>query len=384
MGRRIADPAPTARPLARALAWVLTLGLGLGLASGCRPKELAHPVDEARLLSASAILPEADRLRFALVNNRVAEIHDWLSQNLRSQLRTSDISAVALRLRRDYGQPLGILEERIHREGDLVWYSGLVVHAHGRPGSPDRRRRQRLVLYQFALKGDLLDRLLIREHQDIRHLESPARRYTLVTRVHFLSTGEWTMTHGGKRRGTNYHHGSRSQRYAYDMVVQKAGRQRGSDNGSNRDYYCYGLPIFAPAAGTIVQAINDVPENRPGETGRAGGNGVVIDHGFGEHSSIWHMIPGTVTVKVGDKVELGQQIGQVGNSGRSSGPHIHYQVSSAISDGPTNIGLQAPFVDVYVDGQWYPRAMPVRGQRVRGTATPSTKARSGVLIDASM
>ena len=200
------------------------------------------------------------------------------------------------------------------------------MHAHGIPGSPDRRRHQRLVLYQFALKDGKLDRLLVREHLDIAALEAPARRYVLVTRVHFVSTGEWTVSHGGKRRGTNYHHGSRGQNYAYDLVVQEGGRQR--SGAANRDYYCYGLPVLAPAAGTVLEAINNIPDNAPGTKGRAGGNGVVIDHGFGEQSSLWHMIPGSVTVKAGDKVELGQVLGKVGNSGRSSGPHIHFQMAS--------------------------------------------------------
>lgn len=343
------------------------LGLTLALATsvaGCRPRELENPVDEKLLLQRSAISPAADRLIAALNANRVAEVHGYMTPALKSQLRLADLSDTSKRLREGYGAVIGILEERTHREGGLVWYSGLVVHAHGIAGSPDRRRRQRLVLYQFALADEYLDRLLVREHLDIAALEAPARRYVLVTRVHYVSTGEWTVSHGGKRRGTNYHHGSRGQNYAYDLVVQKGGRQRSGD--ANRDYYCYGLPVLAPAAGTVLEAINNIPDNSPGTRGRAGGNGVVIDHGFGEQSSLWHMIPGSVTVKAGDKVELGQVLGKVGNSGRSTGPHIHFQMASQPEPGGRGqIGLQAPFVDVYVDGAWYPRKLPVRGERVR-------------------
>ena len=343
------------------------LGLTLALATsvaGCRPRELENPVDEKLLLQRSAISPAADRLIAALNANRVAEIHGYMTPALKGQLRLAELSDTSKRLREGYGAVIGILEERTHREGERVWYSVLVVHAHGIPGSPDRRRRQRLVLYQFALADEYLDRLLVREHLDIAALEAPARRYVLVTRVHYVSTGEWTVSHGGKRRGTNYHHGSRGQNYAYDLVVQKAGRQRSGD--ANRDYYCYGLPVLAPAAGTVLEAINNIPDNSPGTRGRAGGNGVVIDHGFGEQSSLWHMIPGSVTVKAGDKVELGQVLGKVGNSGRSTGPHIHFQMASQPEPGGRGqIGLQAPFVDVYVDGAWYPRKLPVRGERLR-------------------
>ena len=343
------------------------LGLGffvMAAASGCRPKELENPVDEKTLRPRSAISPAADRLIDGLMNNRVGDLHRWMTPGLQGQVRLDDLTATSQRLREGYGAVIGIREERAHREGALVWYSGLVVHAHGIAGSPDRRHHQRMVLYQFALAGDKLDRLLVREHLDVKALQAPARRYTLVTRVHFVSTGEWMVSHGGKRRATNYHHGSRGQRYAYDIVVQKGGRQRSGDQ--NRDYFCYGMPALAPAPGTVLQAINDVPENQPGTRGRAGGNGVVLDHGFGEYSAIWHMVPGSVTVKAGDKVELGQQLGKVGNSGRSTGPHIHFQVSSdPFPESGKQIGLQAPFVDFYVDGLWYPRKMPVRGDRVR-------------------
>ena len=60
------------------------------------------------------------------------------------------------------------------------------------------------------------------------------------------------------------------------------------------------------------------------------GNSVVIDHGNGEFSMIAHMKLGSVRMKVGQKVEQGQHIGELGNSGDTSGPHVHYQ----LQDGP--------------------------------------------------
>lgn len=353
------------------------------LLCACKPQGLQKPPDQASLKQRSEIMPEADRLVDGLLLGRVAELHTWMSPSLKTLVRPPDLAATGERLRNRYGQAIGIMEEKVHREGDLVWYSGLVVHAKGKPGAPDRVFR--LVLYQFALDDQRrMERLLVREHLPIKELKPPARRYTLVTRVHFVSTGEWTILHGGKRRGTNYHHGSQAQRYAYDIVVMKNGRAHPVGGNGNRDHYCYGMPVLAPAPGTVVTAINNVPENGPGVKGVRGGNGVVIDHGFGEYSSLWHMIPGTVTVKVGDKVELGQELGKVGNSGRSSGPHIHYHVAANTPDERREIGLQAPFVDVYVDGQWHPRRLPVRGERVRRSKTDRLERRAEVLIDASM
>ena len=95
----------------------------------------------------------------------------------------------------------------------------------------------------------------------------------------------------------------------------------------------YGRQILAPAAGRVVYARNDVPDNpHPGtEPGddfykslhdpimASAGNCVVIDHGNSEFSVIMHMQPGSVTVKVGELVIAGQVIGKLGVQGTLSG-----------------------------------------------------------------
>jgi murein DD-endopeptidase MepM/ murein hydrolase activator NlpD len=69
---------------------------------------------------------------------------------------------------------------------------------------------------------------------------------------------------------------------------------------------------------------------------------VVIDHGNGEFSHLGHLRPGSVQVALGDKVRAGQPIAQIGTSGSSLFPHLHYQLAS----GPTldAEGLPSPFV----------------------------------------
>jgi murein DD-endopeptidase MepM/ murein hydrolase activator NlpD len=62
------------------------------------------------------------------------------------------------------------------------------------------------------------------------------------------------------------------------------------------------------------------------------GNNVVIDHGFGYKTSYAHMK--SIGVVEGMKVKRGECIGESGNSGRSSGPHLHYEV--LYKDRPVN------------------------------------------------
>jgi len=75
-----------------------------------------------------------------------------------------------------------------------------------------------------------------------------------------------------------------------------------------------GTPIESPAAGTVVEASSQ------------GGLGkhVTLDHGNGVRSRYGHLKK--LDVKVGQRVAKGQVIGLVGSTGRSTGPHLHYEV----------------------------------------------------------
>ena len=104
-----------------------------------------------------------------------------------------------------------------------------------------------------------------------------------------------------------------------------------------------------------------------GLRGRAGGNGVLIDHGFGEVSALWHARPGSLRVTVGDRVEAGQVVAEVGNSGRSSGAHIHFHLTRNEGD----FALPAPFVDLIVDEAPTERALVQRGEVVQARLEPT-------------
>jgi murein DD-endopeptidase MepM/ murein hydrolase activator NlpD len=76
-----------------------------------------------------------------------------------------------------------------------------------------------------------------------------------------------------------------------------------------------GTPIYATANGTIEVA---------GNSGNGYGNHVVINNGYGYSTLFGHMF--RVKVRVGQKIKRGEIIGWVGSTGKSTGPHCHYEV----------------------------------------------------------
>jgi murein DD-endopeptidase MepM/ murein hydrolase activator NlpD len=77
-----------------------------------------------------------------------------------------------------------------------------------------------------------------------------------------------------------------------------------------------GAEVVSPASGIVIFAGEKL----------AYGNSIVVDHGRDLTTLYGHL--SALLVKAGDKVDRGQHIGKVGNTGRSTGPHLHYEVRS--------------------------------------------------------
>jgi murein DD-endopeptidase MepM/ murein hydrolase activator NlpD len=81
---------------------------------------------------------------------------------------------------------------------------------------------------------------------------------------------------------------------------------------------------FAAPQGTPIYATADGVVRTGGNTGNGYGNHVVINHGYGYETLYGHMV--RVKAKPGEAVKRGEVIGWVGSTGKSTGPHCHYEV----------------------------------------------------------
>jgi hypothetical protein len=130
-----------------------------------------------------------------------------------------------------------------------------------------------------------------------------------------------------------------AQRYAIDLVRVLGEGTFDGDPLDNAAYHAYGVEVLAVFDGTISEIRDGIPENVPGPDSRAVeitydtlvGNYVVLDLGNGRSAVYAHLIPGSLRVAVGDEVSEGDVLGQVGNSGNSSEPHLHFH----FCDSPT-------------------------------------------------
>jgi hypothetical protein len=133
-----------------------------------------------------------------------------------------------------------------------------------------------------------------------------------------------------------------SGRYSADLsLVDSAGRMYRTDGKRNGDWFSWGMPIRAPAAGRVVEVENGMPDYDVGASVEGltldsiiarpktlNGNYVMIDHGGGVVSRLFHMMKGSVTVVPGQRVTQGQEIGRVGFSGSVYTIHLHYEVAN--------------------------------------------------------
>lgn len=183
------------------------------------------------------------------------------------------------------------------------------------------------------------------------------------------------MWHDGAAPSLHSHHRwIVPQEFAHDFTrIGADGLAYRGDGRRLSDYYAYGEPVFAAAAGRVVAVLNDEPEDatllqgsdepldaylkrlvrRQNEQLTRGvrgivGNHVLISHGE-EYSLYAHLRPGSVTVKAGDEVSKGQQIASVGSSGSSTEPHLHFHVCDA-PDVLLCAGIPARFENLEIYG----------------------------------
>jgi murein DD-endopeptidase MepM/ murein hydrolase activator NlpD len=223
-------------------------------------------------------------------------------------------------------------------------------------------------------KGTLILRIALNNDQAITGLFAkpyepdtllPSQRNSTVMRLPFQ--GEWTVFWGGDTKALNYHVSVPFQKNAFDLIItDKQNRSFRSDGKSNEDYYAFGQPLIAPCDGEIVLAVDGVKDNVPGVLNPIyiPGNSILLKTKNGEYLLFAHFKQNSIKVKQGDKVRQGQLLGQCGNSGNSSEPHLHFHIQN-MEDFGKAVGIKCYFEKLQVNGILKTNYSPVKADRIK-------------------
>ncbi|MCS7074876.1 MAG: M23 family metallopeptidase, partial [Bacteroidia bacterium] len=140
--------------------------------------------------------------------------------------------------------------------------------------------------------------------------------------------GNWTVSQGHNGKITHkppFH-------FAWDFVVTDDNNQTWKPPAADvSDFYCYNLPVLAPASGWVIEIVDGIADNEVGDIDvkKNWGNTIILKHAEGLYSQLSHLKSGSFKVKVGDWVTVGDIIATCGSSGRSPEPHLHFQLQQS-------------------------------------------------------
>lgn len=172
-----------------------------------------------------------------------------------------------------------------------------------------------------------------------------------------------------------------AQRFAIDFKrVDAGGNVLPSpfpDEITNKMFYGYGAEVLAVADGIVAFVKDRIPENIPQVSGEikpaapitretVSGNWISINLGKNRYAFYAHLQPGSIRVKVGDRVRRGQVIGLLGNSGNAAGPHLHFHIGNANSlNGSEGIPFVFGSFDMVGQARRHVLEMPLNNNVIR-------------------
>ena len=220
--------------------------------------------------------------------------------------------------------------------------------------------------------------------------------------VRFPLLGEWCAVNTPGHKVPSHGTDQLGQRYAYDFFQIDWSEGKGyrfykTSKISSllfgvklSDTFCWSKPIISPFDGEVVEAKDGVKERNPvhlvrdlavtikngftlrpknnDDLGLALGNYIILKNDTGVYSLIAHAKYDSIGVSEGDKIIEGQELAEVGHSGNSTAPHLHFQRMDR-SDLLNAVGLPCCFkyYKSYQSGSWesVTNGIPEKRERIK-------------------
>lgn len=171
-----------------------------------------------------------------------------------------------------------------------------------------------------------------------------------------LRGGHFVVGQGGSSPFLNGHATVSPQNHALDILQLDRWGTRSNlfgDRSRLEDYVIFGTEIIAPCQGEVLAAVDGFDDLPPPQRDveNLAGNHVVLSC-FDAEVVLAHMQKGSVAVKTGARVAVGDLLGRVGNSGNTSEPHLHIHAEKG---GEPGVILDGEAVGMTVDGRYLVR-----------------------------
>jgi len=172
---------------------------------------------------------------------------------------------------------------------------------------------------------------------------------------------EWFVFWGGTTVEQNYHVSEKSQKYAYDLLIVANGTSYEGDPMKNENYFVFGKDIIAPCDAVVAKVITGVHDNIPGEVNpnQLTGNTIVLETENNEYIFFAHLKEDSIVVKKGQMVMQGDKLGECGNSGNTTEPHLHLSLQNT-RDMNKATGAKLYFDNILVNDEIKEDYLPVK------------------------
>lgn len=215
--------------------------------------------------------------------------------------------------------------------------------------------------------------------------------------IEFPLRGEWYTETSPADRVPSHGTDRFGLRYAFDFI-QKDQKDASHAGGSAsyllggiplEKYYCFGQPVYASFAGEVVTVKNNTSDGEkaswihdqtsairhslffnPERDGfeKIAGNYVILKQAAGIYAALCHLQKDSIGVAEGEQITQGTYLGNVGHSGNSTEPHLHFQLmDSAIIESANGLPLVFASYEKFNGTSWeiVKNQIPAAGDRIR-------------------
>ncbi|MBC1414452.1 M23 family metallopeptidase [Listeria welshimeri] len=205
-----------------------------------------------------------------------------------------------------------------------------------------------------------------------------------VKTIGFPLRGEWNASTTPAKKVPSHGTNRMGLRYAYDFLQVDRKNKNKDYNASFlrflllglplRKFYCWGEKIYAPCDGEIVAVVDGISERKhvhwlresvlalrksitfneyKDDYSRIAGNYIIMKCSNGVYMAFVHLQTSSISVSINEKIKKGTYLGNVGHSGNSTSPHLHFQLMDS-DDIKNSNGILCQFEEYekYQNGVW--------------------------------